>query len=255
MTAPSLAEISHIRHAFCGREGGVSEGIFASLNCGFGSGDDRARVAENRARAAARAGIDPAGVVTAFQTHSIRVELVARPWRPEDAPKVDAMVTRTPGIALGVLSADCAPILFADVEARVVGAAHAGWRGALDGVIEATIAALCAEGAAVERLAAAIGPCIGQDSYEVGPEFQARFLAADGNNARFFIPSPGRPGHLRFDLPGYVAMRLAAAGVRRVAPAAHDTCAEAAAYFSYRRNTLAGERTYGRNMSLIALEG
>ena len=148
MNAPApLAEIDLVRHAFCGSIGGVSEGIYASLNCGFGSGDDPARVAENRTRAAAQAGVDPAGIVTAYQTHSIRVALVERPWPREESPKVDAMVTRAPGVALGILTADCAPVLFADAEARVVGAAHAGWRGAFDGVLEATIAAMCQQGA------------------------------------------------------------------------------------------------------------
>ena len=253
-TAP-LLEMDLVRHAFCGRAGGVSEGIFASLNCGFGSGDDPAKVMENRARAAALAGLDPAGIVTAFQTHSIRVALVERPWSRDEAPKVDAMVTRSPGLALGILSADCAPVLFADPEARVVGAAHAGWRGALDGVIEATIEAMREQGAAIERLAAAIGPCIAQPSYEVGPEFRTRFLAADAANDRCFAPAPARPGHFHFDLSGYVAHRLAAAGIRQIMQSRRDTCAEAEAFFSYRRNTLQGEKGYGRNISMIALEG
>jgi YfiH family protein len=256
LTQPApLAQIDHVRHAFCGRQGGVSEGIFASLNCGFGSGDDPAKVAENRARAGARAGVDPKGIVTAFQTHSVRVALVEQPWMREEAPKVDAMVTRKPGIALGILSADCAPVLFADPTARVIGAAHAGWRGAFDGVIEATIAAMCEQGAEVERLSAAIGPCIAQPSYEVGPEFRQRLHDADAGNERFFRPSAARPGHFHFDLPGYVAHRLSAAGIRQIAESGHDTCAEAETFFSYRRNTLQGQKGYGRNISLIALEG
>jgi polyphenol oxidase len=253
VTQPApLDEIDLVRHAFCGSRGGVSEGIFASLNCGFGSGDDPAKVAENRARAAAQAGVDPAGVVTAFQTHSIRVALVERPWVREEAPKVDAMVTRRPGVALGILSADCAPVLLADPEARVVGAAHAGWRGALEGVIEATIAAMCRQGAAVARLSAAVGPCIAQPSYEVGPEFRERFRTADAANDCFFRPA-ARAGHFHFDLPGYVAHRLAAAGIRQIAESGHDTCAETEAFFSYRRNALQGHKGYGRNISLIAL--
>lgn len=256
MTAPPpLAELTHVRHVFCGRQGGVSRGIYASLNCGYGSGDDKALVAENRARAARSAGLDPAGIVTAYQTHSIRVALVERPWAPEDAPKVDAMVTRTPGVALGVLSADCAPVLLADARARIVGAAHAGWRGALDGVIEATVVAMCEAGAERQRIAAAVGPCIGWASYEVGPDFRDRFLCADDGNARYFAISEGRPGHFRFDLEGYVAARLTLAGVRQAVASGSDTCAETERYFSYRRNTLAGETAYGRNISLIALEG
>jgi polyphenol oxidase len=250
-----LAEIDRLRHGFFGRGGGVSEGLFASLNCGFGSGDDPARVAENRARAAARTGIDPAGLVTAYQTHSIRVALVEQPWSREAAPQVDAMVTRSPGIALGILTADCAPVLLADPAAGVIGAAHAGWRGAFEGVLEATIEAMQRQGAERHRISAAIGPCIAQASYEVGPEFHERFLAADAGNARFFRPSPGRAGHFRFDLPGYVGARLADAGIRHIEQSGHDTCAEAEEYFSYRRSTLNGEPDYGRNISLIALEG
>ena len=255
LTETAFAEMRGLRHGFFGRAGGVSEGLFASLNCGFGSGDDPGRVAENRSRAAARAGVDPAGLVTAWQTHSVRVAVVERPWRRDASPQVDAMVTRTPGIALGILTADCAPVLLADPDSRVVGAAHAGWRGALDGVLEATVEAMCREGAAVHRLFAAIGPCIAQPSYEVGPEFRDRFRATDPGNERFFGPSPGRPGHFRFDLPGYVAARLAAAGVACIEQSGRDTCAEADAFFSYRRCTLEGEKDYGRNLALIALEG
>jgi YfiH family protein len=250
-----LVEIDGIRHAFCGRTGGVSEGIYASLNCGYGSGDDPDRVARNRALAAAQAGIDPAGLVTAYQTHSVKVAEVDRPWRRDQAPEVDAMVTRAPGVGLGILSADCAPVLLADAAAKVVGAAHAGWRGALDGVLAAVVEAMCRLGAERAHISAAIGPCIAQQSYEVGPEFHARFRRAGSDNDRFFRPSAGKPGHLRFDLPGYVAARLAEAGVGQITLAGRDTCAEAAGYFSYRRNTLQGHKDYGRNLSLIALKG
>ncbi|HZT20609.1 MAG TPA: peptidoglycan editing factor PgeF [Dongiaceae bacterium] len=254
MNAPAaLADMDCVRSAFFGRAGGVSEGIYASLNCGFGSGDDPERVARNRARAASRAGVDPEALVTAHQTHSTRVALVDRPWPRDRAPRVDAMVTRSPQVALGILTADCAPVLLADAEARVVGAAHAGWRGALDGVLEATVEAMLGLGAAVERISAAIGPCIAQASYEVGTEFLERFRAADPASERFF--RPGRPGHAQFDLPAFVAARLAAAGLRRIEQARHDTCAEPDDFFSYRRSRLQGRTDYGRNLSLIALEG
>ena len=254
IASPCLAGLVRIRHGFFGRAGGVSEGVYASLNCGFGSGDEPERVAENRARAARRADVDPAGLLTLYQTHSPRVAVVETPWRREDAPQVDAMVTTQPGLALGILTADCAPVLFADVDAGVIGAAHAGWRGALDGVLEATLAEMRRHGAAPERTVAAIGPCIQQASYEVGPEFRARFVAADAGNARFFAAG-ARAGHYQFDLPGYVAARLAGAGLIRIERLDRDTCAEAENFFSYRRNTLEGRRDYGRNISLIALGG
>lgn len=249
-----FAALAGIRHGFFGRQGGVSEGLYASLNCGFGSGDDPALVAENRNRAVVAAGLDPAELVTAYQTHSILVAAVERPWRREEAPKVDAMVTATAGVALGILTADCAPVLFADREARIAGAAHAGWRGALDGVIEATVARMVRLGAAPGRIVAAIGPCIAQESYEVGPEFRQRFLAAAPANSRFFRPSDGRPGHFHFDLPGYVADRLRRAGVGRIADTGADSCGQGQDFFSYRRATLEGRKDYGRNLSIIALE-
>jgi polyphenol oxidase len=252
--AQPLAELACIRHGFFGRQGGVSDGLYASLNCGFGSGDDPARVAENRTRAVGAAGLDPAGLVTAYQTHSILVAKVERPWRREDSPKVDAMVTATRGITLGILTADCAPVLFADSQASVAGAAHAGWRGAFDGVLEATVAEMVRLGAEPARIRAAIGPCIAQDSYEVGPEFRARFLAAAPANGRFFRPSANRPGHFHFDLPGYVADRLSRAGIGLVAATGGDSCGQRHEYFSYRRATLEGGKHYGRNLSIIALE-
>jgi len=252
--AENLREIPGVRHGFFGRAGGVSEGIYASLNCGFGSGDDFARVAENRARAMRRVELDPANLVTAYQTHSQRVVLVEEPWARADAPQVDAMVTTKRGVALGILHADCAPVLFADADAGVAGAAHAGWRGALDGVLEETLCEMQRRGADLLRIAAAVGPCIGQASYEVGPEFRARFFDADAGNAQFFTASPTRAQHFQFDLEGYAAHRLARAGVRRIERLARDTFAEPEIFFSYRRRTLDGGRDYGRNMSLIALE-
>jgi YfiH family protein len=252
--SPALAAPDRLRHGFFGRSGGVSEGVYASLNCGFGSGDEPARVAENRARAARRAAVDPAGLLTVYQTHSPRVALVEEPWPRDAAPEVDAMVTTRPGLALGILTADCAPVLLADADAGVVGAAHAGWRGALDGVLEVTLAEMRRQGALPKRIVAAIGPCIQQASYEVGPEFRARFVAAEAGNAGFFAMG-ARAGRYQFDLPGYVAARLERAGLAGVERLARDTCAEAAEFFSYRRNTLDGRGDYGRNISLIALRG
>jgi YfiH family protein len=247
-----LEALTGIRHGFFGRAGGVSDGLYASLNCGYGSGDAPDKVTTNRDRAAAGLALTAERVVTGHQTHSARVATVERPWTREAAPEVDALVTDRPGIGLGVLSADCAPVLLADAEARVVGAAHAGWRGALGGVLEATVAAMAALGARPERLAAAVGPCIGPDSYEVGAEFPAPFLAESEGNARFFRPAP-RPGHLLFDLPGYVTDRLGRIGIA-AAWLGRDSLAESDSFFSYRRATLEGHRIYGRGLSLIALE-
>jgi len=243
-----------IRHAFFTREGGVSAGLFASLNCGFGSGDDPANVTRNRAIAMARLGLAEDRLVTCYQIHSATVLAVETPWRREDSPRADGMVTAVPGIALGVLAADCAPILFADPDAGIIGAAHGGWRGALDGVAEATVTAMVALGARAQHIHAAIGPCIGRQSYEVGPEFPPRFTAADAANAAFFVPA-ARPGHFRFDLGGYIEHRLGRLGLAAVERAPHDTVADPERFFSYRRACLAGENDYGRALAAIALTG
>ncbi len=248
-----LKRLPKLRHGFMTRAGGVSDGVYASLNCGYGSNDETARVAENRRRAAARLGLPGAALVTVYQTHSTRVAEVAAPHAPTGAPEVDAMVTDRPGIALGILTADCAPVLLADVESRVVGAAHAGWRGAVSGIVEETIEAMERKGARRTRILAAIGPCIGRESYEVGPEFPAPFVAQDAANARFFRPA-ARAGHFMFDLASYVEARTRAAGVADVERARADTCADAERFFSYRRTTQQGLRDYGRLVSLIALE-
>ncbi|MBX6323595.1 MAG: peptidoglycan editing factor PgeF [Rhodospirillaceae bacterium] len=248
----ALLAIARVRHAFLGRRGGVSEGLYDSLNCGFGSGDARERVAENRRRALALADLAGAALLTVHQTHRDRVVVVREPWPGDSAPRADAMVTSRPGLALGILTADCAPVLLADAEAGVVGAAHAGWRGALGGILEATVAAMRGLGARPEATVAAVGPCIAQASYEVGPDFPAPFLARDGASARFFHAAP-RPGHFLFDLAGYVTARLRALGIGCIQATPADTCAEADRFFSYRRATRAGERDYGRQISLIAL--
>jgi purine-nucleoside/S-methyl-5'-thioadenosine phosphorylase / adenosine deaminase len=241
-----------IRHGFFTRRGGVSGGLYASLNCGFGSGDDPASVEQNRAIAAARLGLAAERLVSCHQVHGTAAITVERPWRRPDNPRADGMVTAVPGIALGVLAADCAPVLFADPEARVIGAAHGGWRGALAGVMEATVAAMAALGARRERIRAGIGPCIAQQSYEVGPEFAAAFAATDPASPGFFKRAT-RPEHFLFDLPGYIAERLARLGLAAVERAPHDTAAEEALFFSYRRACRRGEADYGRGLAAIAL--
>ncbi len=251
ITLAPLDDIATVRHAFFTRRGGVSGGVFSSLNTGFGSGDDRDKVAANRARAMARLDLAPDALLTARQVHSAKVEVVQRAFAEDERPTADGFVTRTPGIALGILSADCAPVLFADARAGVIGAAHAGWRGALGGVLGATVEAMAGLGAEAASTVAAIGPCIGKESYEVGPEFPAAFLAEAAANGRFFAAADG--GHYRFDFPAYVAARLTALGLREVAASGQDTLAEEDRFFSYRRSVLRGEEGYGRTLSAIAL--
>ncbi|MBU6507424.1 MAG: peptidoglycan editing factor PgeF [Alphaproteobacteria bacterium] len=241
-----------VRHAFFTRQGGVSEGLCASLNCGFTANDDAARVGENRARAMRALDLAPDRLATAKQVHGAEALVVEAPWPQTALPRADALVTRVPGVALGILTADCVPILFADAEARVIGAAHAGWRGALAGVIEAAVAAMEDLGASAQRTVAAIGPAIAQASYEVGPEFPRRFLAQDPGNSVFFMPSL-KTGHFLFDLKGYVARRLEALGIRAIAHADADTAADPERFFSYRRACLRGELGHGLGLSTIAL--
>ncbi len=240
--------LAGIAHGFMTRRGGVSTGPVASLNCGYGADDDQAAVAENRRRAA-EAVLSGAALVGLYQVHSPEVVTVRQPWSEAERPRADAMVTDQPGVLLGILTADCAPVLLADREAGVIGAAHAGWRGAHGGVIEGTVAAMEALGAQAGRITAAVGPCIAQPSYEVGDDLRALFSHED---ARFFVP--GRPGHHQFDLPGYVAHRLARSGVGVNAVLVRDTYAEAEAFFSFRRATHHDEPTYGRQLSLIGLD-
>ena len=260
MTAQSTITLSAldgnpaIRHAFFTRRGGVSGGLFASLNCGFGSGDDLDAVSRNRAIAAAALDLAPERLVSCHQIHGTTVITVERPWRREDNPRADGTVTQVPGIALSVLAADCAPVLFADPQVGVIGAAHGGWRGALAGIMEATVTAMVALGAHAERIHAGIGPCIGQASYEVGPEFPVNFAAVDPASAAFFVPA-SRPGHFLFDLPGYIALRLQRLGLAAIERAPHDTAADEDLFFSYRRACLRGERDYGRGLTAIALTG
>ncbi len=252
LTADALSDAKPLRHAFFTREGGVSDGIYASLNCGLGSGDEAAHVHANRARALRRLGMPEGALTTAYQIHSADVAVVEEPWRETSRPKLDAMVTDRPGIALGILTADCAPVLLADPRAGVVGAAHAGWRGATAGILEATVSRMEALGADRASVAAAVGPCIHQPSYEVGPEFHQAVTAADPGHGDFFTPAR-RQGHHMFDLPGYIGRRLDQLGLAACEILPHDTCADAARFFSYRRTTLNGGGDYGRLLSVIAL--
>jgi YfiH family protein len=243
------AALGGVAHGFLGRRGGVSAGVVAGLNVGWGSGDDRDAIAENRRRAV-HAVLPGARLVTVHQIHSHYV-VEAGDW-PEDArPHADALVTDRPGVLLGILTADCAPVLLADREAGVVGAAHAGWRGALAGVSEATIAAMESLGARRERIAAAVGPCIGARNYEVDEGFHGLIVGYVPENERFFTDGPAGKPH--FDLAAYVAARLAAAGLRQVEALGIDTYAQAERFYSYRRATHCGEPAYGRQISLIGL--
>jgi YfiH family protein len=253
ITLGLLDDDTSIRHAFFTRRGGVSGGLYESLNCGFGSGDAADSVARNRGIAMGQLDLAADRLVTCRQIHSTTVVIIERTWPREAAPQADGMVTRVSDIALGVLTADCAPILFQDPVANVIGAAHGGWRGALGGVVEATIEQMEAIGAERGRIRAAIGPCIARNSYEVGPEFSQRFLAQDTASASYFAPAL-RTGHFMFDLPGYIEHRLARAGIGAVQHAYYDTVAEEERFFSYRRSCLRGEPAYGRGLSAIVLK-
>jgi YfiH family protein len=245
------AALDGIAHGFLGREGGVSTGLVAGLNVGLGSGDARVAIAENRRRAT-HAILPGAALVTLHQVHSADACAVTAPFADEARPHADALVTDRPGLLLGILTADCAPVLLADREAGVIGAAHAGWKGALGGVTDAAVAAMEALGARRSRITAAIGPCIARASYEVDDGFVARFAAEDPENERFF--SLGRrAGHHQFDLEAYVAQRLAAVGLARVEALGLDTCADERRFFSFRRATHRGEPDYGRQIALIGL--
>src|SRR5438128_1329966 len=246
LQARSLTALPGIRHAFFTRAGGVSDGIYESLNGGIGSADAPANVAENRARMAKALGVKPEHFLSVYQIHSPNVVVAYAPWPTAERPRADAIVTRTPGLAVGIGTADCGPVLLADAQARVVGAAHAGWRGAFTGVLEATIDEMEKLGARRERIAAAAGPMISQRNYEVGQDLIERFLQADKNNAQYFAPAE-RPGHAMFDLPGYVVDRLKRAGVTQVEDLGYCTYADPAQFYSYRRSTHRKEPDYGRH--------
>lgn len=242
--------LDEVAHGFLGRRGGVSTGDVAGLNTGLGSGDDPALVIENRRRAA-EAVLPGAALVGVYQVHGANCVTVTEPWEHDSRPEADALVTNRPGILLSVVTADCAPILLADREAGVVGAAHAGWRGAVSGITEAAIAAMLTLGARIERIAVAIGPCIAQRNYEVDHGFAENLLRYDAANERFFADGPGGKPH--FDLEAYVVARLAAAGVHTIEALGLDTYGDEARFFSFRRATHRGEPTYGRQISLIGL--
>lgn len=242
--------LAGVPHGFLSRRGGVSRGEVAGLNCGLGSGDEPADVAENRRRAA-EAVLPGARLVSVYQVHSPRCVIVSEPWGDDARPEADALVTDRPNLLLGIVTADCAPVLLADRKAGVVGAAHAGWKGALAGVTDETIAAMESLGARREEIVAAIGPCIAQPSYEVGEGFADRFLAEDAGNSRFF--APGRAGHLHFDLESYVAHRLESQGIAAVAKLGLDTYPAEERFYSFRRATHRHEPAYGRQLSLIGL--
>jgi YfiH family protein len=252
LASPLLAAIPGIRPAFFTREGGVSGGVYAGLNGGIGSRDDPADVRENRRRMAAQLGVTPENFLSVHQTHSPDALVATGPWVGPARPKADAMVTKSEGLALGVTTADCAPILFADARARVIGAAHAGWKGALTGILESTVDAMEKLGAERSGMVAAIGPLIRQPSYEVGSEFVERFIEADADNAAFFLPGE-RSGHAMFDLAGYIRKRLENAGVLMIDDLGVDTYSDER-FYSYRRSVHRGETDYGRHVHAIALE-
>ncbi len=247
VTSPLLVRM---RHGFLGRRGGVSTGVVAGLNVGLGSADDPNSIADNRRRAT-MAVAPGAALVTVYQVHSPTVVIVTAPCADDERPNADALVTDRTGLVLGILTADCAPVLLADLEAGVIGAAHAGWKGALGGVTDATVTAMESIGGRRHRIRAVIGPCIAQPSYEVDDAFRIRFEAAELANGRFFVE--GRPGHAQFDLPAYVAHRLTDFGVGHVEALLLDTFDLADRFFSFRRATLDHEPDYGRQISLIAL--
>jgi YfiH family protein len=249
--APELDHFRDISHGFFTRQGGVSNGIYASLNCGLGSNDDPDHVMENRGRAATDLAVAAANLVSAYQVHGISVAEVETPWTPGNGPRADAMVTRRRGVALGILTADCTPVLLADPKAGVIGAAHAGWKGAKGGVVDEVVAAMVRLGARQTDIVAAIGPTIGRASYEVGEAFRQSFVGDIPDAAAFFTtPAGGKP---HFDLPGFVASRLALLGLAAIERIDADTCAEPDRFFSYRRSCHAADPDYGRQLSAIAL--
>jgi len=250
--APNLAEIEGVAHGFFTRLGGVSEGLYASLNCGPGSRDAAANVTENRGRIATLLGVEPGQLVTVFQKHSNTAAVAKKPWNADKAPEADAVVTAIPGLAVGILTADCAPVLLCDPQARVIGAAHAGWRGALSGIVEATVEAMTGLGAEPRRIRAAIGPAISQGAYEVGEDYKAQFLAQEPESEAFFVTDEGS-GEPHFDLPGYVAERLARTGVGETLDLGLCTYYDETRLFSYRRSQHHGEDDYGRQISAIVL--
>jgi polyphenol oxidase len=251
-TATNLSNLNGIKHGFFGRQNGVSNGIYDSLNCGFGSNDDPKNVKQNRTLVAQYFGIDFSDLQNPYQIHSNLAYYINEPFK-KDGQRVDAYVTDVPKLAIGILTADCGPILFADNINKVIGAAHSGWQGAFSGIIESTIALMLEKGAQLENIKVAIGPCIEQKSYEVGPEYFERFISSDAKNEQFFTPY-GTEGKYLFALKQYCAMRLQNAGIKNIEILEHDTCTLEHEFFSNRRRTKAGEPDYGRNISVIMIE-
>jgi polyphenol oxidase len=254
ITSNTLAGTLGISHGFFTRQGGVSSGVLSSLNCGYGASDDPDNVTENRNRAMGLLGCTAADLNTVYQVHSPDVVVADKPWAIDERPKVDAIVTRTPGLAIGIMTADCTPVLFADPQNGVIGGAHAGWKGALGGVLENCVQVMEDNGADRSSISAAIGPCIHQGSYEVGPEFREAFVNDEETNATYFQPSH-RDRHFQFDLPGFVRSRLANLGLKRLDDVGIDTYGDEQRFFSYRRTTHNNEADYGRGLSAILLNG
>lgn len=248
----AISGLGSIRHGFFTREGGTSTDLYESLNCGYGSNDDPVRVSDNRQQVAAQLGTPPTNLVTAHQAHTGTPVMVTEPWAPDDAPVADGLVTREPGIALGILTADCVPVLFAEPYARIIGAAHAGWRGAVAGIVEATIAGMEILGADRQHISAAIGPSISQPCYEVGSDLHTQITEADDSDRAFFMPGE-RDDHWMFDLPGYVAERLSRANIALFERLTPCTYSDEVRFFSYRRATHRGEADYGRQISAIVM--
>lgn len=253
LQARSLGRLKGIRHGFFTREGGVSDGVYTSLNGGVGSKDDATSVEENRARMARALDVEPHNFIGCYQIHSAEVVVAERPWGRADRPKADAIVTKVPGLAIGVSTADCGPLLFADEQAQVVGAAHAGWRGAFTGVVEATVSAMERLGADRGRITASLGPLIRQDNYEVSQGFVDEFLRADRDHERFFSPA-SRHGHAMFDLPAFVALRVRQAGIEAFEDLQLCTYADEQRFYSYRRSVHRSEPDYGRHINAIVLK-
>lgn len=250
--AMELADLPGVHHGFYTRTGGVSTGIYKGLNCGPGSNDDASAIELNRTRVAISLHVPPENLLSLYQIHSATALTVSEPWPDDARPQADGMATATPGLALGILTADCAPVLFADPEAKVIGAAHAGWRGAVGGIVEATLTQMESLGAQLSNTIAVVGPAISQENYEIGADMRDEILSHDTQNARFFVPSD-RDDHWRFDLEAYVLARLKAAGVGTMAGLGACTYADETHFFSFRRTTHRGEADYGRQISVITL--
>jgi YfiH family protein len=252
ITSNKLITSPKIKHAFFTREGGISNGLYSSLNCGFGTKDLLSNVTENRNRVLSNLGIENGFLLTCHQTHSPNVLTIEKPWPYKNSPRADGMVTNVPGLVLGILTADCAPVLFADSSLGIIGAAHAGWQGALMGVLEATINQMVNLGSCYDDIQVVVGPCISVSSYEVGPEFLERFLNSSLENDKYFKPSI-KKNRKMFDLPSYIKGRLKNAGITEVHKIGYDTCTDISRFYSYRRSVLLGETDYGRGISTIAL--